>query len=72
MSVSKLVLSFATADGETVTFGYNYAKSNLQAIAVEELMAEIINGGSIFAKVPVLAKSAKLVTTTETDIEIDS
>ena len=72
MSVSKLVLSFATTDGETMTLAYNYIKSNVDTMAVQDLADGIVANGSIFAKVPVIAKSAKLITSTETDIELDS
>ena len=71
MAVSKLVLTFATADGTTTTLAYNYAKSTVQDIAVRDLVSGIISSGSIFSHVPVIAKSAKFITATEKDVELE-
>ena len=72
MSVSKLVMEFATAYGETATLSYNYAKVNASEQSVRALASGIIANGSIFAKVPTATKSAKIVTTTETPFNLDA
>ena len=71
MSASKLVMSFATLDGQTVILSYNYAKSDLTAPFVKALTQGIVTNGSIFATVPAIPKSAKIVTTTENAYDLD-
>ena len=71
MSLSKLVMRFGTSSGDTTTLSYNYIKPDIDAEHVGVLMAGIITNGSIFANVPVIEKSAKLVTTTESEYELD-
>ena len=68
-TVTKLSMTFTTADG-TTTISYNYADPNVSVQNVNALMAGIITNGSIFAKVPLAAKSAKIVTTQTTDVNI--
>ena len=70
--VNTLVMKFGTTLGETVTFSYKYVKSNMETITVQDLADGIIANGSIFASVPVIARSAKLVTTTESEYELDA
>jgi hypothetical protein len=72
MSISKLVMSFATADGSTTTFSYNYAKPSASTAAVKALAGGLVTSGDIFANVPVLAKSAKFITSTETEVDLDA
>ena len=69
---TKLVLTFATADGESMNLTYNYAKPSTTLGQVQTLMNGIITAGEIFAKVPVLAKGAKLVTTTESEYDLNT
>lgn len=71
-NVSKLVYEFATMDGETVTMSYNYAKADVTVSAVKTLANALVNNGDIFAKVPVAAKSAKIVTTSESEYDLDA
>ena len=68
---TKLVLAFNTADS-SVTMTFNEADPDVQASDVQALAQGIIENGSIFVKVPVSAKSAKIVETTETEIPISA
>ena len=70
-NTSKLVMEFATLDGQTVTMSYNYVKSDLGVAFVKALTQGIVTNGSIFAKVPALPKSAKIVTTSESAYDLD-
>ena len=72
MSVSKLVLSFVTMEGETLILSYNYAKPDVTVNAIKSLANGIVTAGSIFSKVPVLAKSVKLVTSTENEFDLNA
>lgn len=69
---TKLVIQYATATGDTVNHTWNYANPSATTSAVKALAGGTITNGSIFAKVPVLTKSAKLVTTTESEFDLDA
>ena len=62
---SKLVMTFADANGEDLIFSYNYADKDTNKTSARQLVNGIITNGSIFSRVPVSAKSAKIVSTTE-------
>lgn len=62
---TKLVLGFENGSGHAVSISYSYAKPSATLANVKSLMNGIIANGSIFENVPVTAKSAKTVTTTE-------
>lgn len=62
----KLVLTFATDEGKSMTMSFKYMKSNIVTLDVQNLVDTILANKSIFENVPAIAKSAKLVTTTET------
>lgn len=64
-SGTKLVLSFYSATGKTLTWTFNYAKPSAGKVNVVALMQAMITNGSIYATPPVEIKSAKEVTTTE-------
>lgn len=68
---TKLVLEFTDADGKSRTFSYNYVMANLSTATILNLMNGMITNGSIFEYPPVARKSAKLVTTSETTINVD-
>ena len=61
----KLVLEFEDSNGENIVFTFPYAKSNATTSNVKALMNSIITNGDIFNHVPVKAKSAKTMTTSE-------
>lgn len=69
---TNLVLTFQTSSGDKTTFTFPYAKSNATANQVRSAVNAIITNGSIFEDVPVTAHSAKIVTTTETDISLSA
>lgn len=62
---TKLVLTFETNEGKSMTMSINYAKPSAEASAVRALMQAIITNNDIFENVPVTMKSAKTVTTSE-------
>ena len=62
---TKLVCTFGTSDDKTTTMTFNYADAGATAANVKALMSAIITNRVIFANVPVTAKSAKTVTTSE-------
>ena len=65
---TSLKLVFNTALGETVTHSYAYADPEATSQQIASLSSVIIANGSLFATTPISLKSAKLVTTTETDV----
>lgn len=69
-SVLKIV--YNTADGNTVTHSWRYASINATQPNVTALINSTIANGSIFAKVPVSAKSAQMVVTTENPYTVPS
>ena len=67
---TKLVIELADANNETTKYSYSYADGEVTTSRVKSLVNALITNGSIFEKVPVAAKSAKLVVTTETEVDI--
>ena len=69
---AKLVLTFSDAGGSDIKISYAHADSEVEASDVRTAVQTIVTNGSIFTKVPASAKSAKLVITTESDIELSA
>jgi len=69
-ATSKLVLEFNTGDGGTTTHSYKYINPEITTARVKTIMNTTISNGSIFEKVPVSIKAAKVVTTTESDFDL--
>ena len=69
---SKLVMTFAGSTGAEHSMTYNYVDDETPSSAVKALVNGIIANGSIFANVPVTAKGAKIVTTTETVFDLSA
>ena len=69
-SGTKLSMVFLNSAGDEITYGYNYVKADTTAQQATTLMTAMIENGDIFASAPVTIKSAKLITTTETPLEI--
>lgn len=67
---TKLVLTFANSENGTTRFSYNYANPEVVTSDVKALVAGLITNTDIFEKTLVSAKSAVIVTTTETNIDI--
>ena len=66
----KLVCTFVTSNGGTEVFTFNYAEPGARTSDVKALMNAIIANGEIFAKVPVAAKDARTVTTSENEYNL--
>lgn len=68
----KLVCTFLDNEGNTMNLSYNYIMeaSELDDADVKALMNAIITNGSIFERTPTTAKSAKIVVTTEEEVDI--
>lgn len=69
-SILKIV--YNTTDGNTVTHSWRYANADATQNNVTSLINTTITNGSIFAKVPVSAKSAQIVVTTEKPYTVPS
>lgn len=69
-TVSKLVLTFSNEDGGTESFYFDYADPDVETSAVTALMDGMVTNGAIFSTPPVAKKSAKIITTQETSIDI--
>lgn len=67
---TKLVLTYNTSDG-TKSWNFNYADPNVTSQKVKSLVNCMIAYNTMFSPQPLSAKSAKLVTTTETGISIE-
>lgn len=67
---SKLVMTFADANGDDIIMSYGYVDAETPASEIKALVNGIVTNGSIFTRVPVSAKSAKIVSTTETPISL--
>lgn len=68
--VNTLKLTFVTAAGDTKTINLKHAKSNPSISGVKTAMNTVISNNSIFANQYAVKKSAKLVQTEETPIDI--
>lgn len=67
---TKLVLDFADAEGSNVRFSYSYVDPDVTSANVRALVNTILTNATLFEKEPTIAKTATLVTTTETDISL--
>lgn len=71
VTTNVLSMTFTTDNGSSKTWKVTNFNPEAPAIAIKDLVNGFISNGSIFANVPILAKSAKIVATTSTDVEID-
>ncbi|MBQ7170348.1 MAG: DUF2922 domain-containing protein [Synergistaceae bacterium] len=69
---TKLVCTFETSDDKTTSMTFSYADPGATSTEVKALMNAIITNGVIFASVPVTAKSAKTVTTSENEYDLSA
>ena len=67
---TKLVLTFVDSNYKEIVFIFDYADSHTDVSDIRALVNGIIENGSIFKIVPVIAKSAKFVSVTETRINL--
>lgn len=68
---TSLVIVYATSDGSKTTHTWRYAKPAVTKNQVQSLITATISAGSIFTKEPQSVQSAKIVTTTETEFDLD-
>ena len=66
----KLVTTFECEDGKEHTFSWKYANEAPRKTDVKALGQVMITNGSIFVNVPIEMTSAKLVVTSESEIDI--
>ena len=71
---NRLVLEFYDSNRGTITMTYNHAEESedIRTADVRALVNAIITNGSIFQSVPVSAKSAKLVMTSESEFQLSA
>ena len=69
---SKLKLVFKNAGGEDVNFTFSSADKNVESSDVRALMNGMITNGTIYTNVPVAISSATMITTTETEINVNA
>lgn len=67
----RLQMVFADTTGESTTLSYGNIKDELDTNAVKALMSGLIANGSIFENPPAISKSAKIIETNTTELEID-
>lgn len=68
-SGTSLKITYNTADGTTI-HTWKYINADVPAANVKSLINTTIANATLFSRVPVSAQSAKLVTTTETPVNI--
>lgn len=69
-SGTSLVITFLDDEGAKRRFSFKYATPSAAPAQVKSAAEAIITNGSIFKNVPVVAKSAKMVVTTENEVDI--
>lgn len=67
---TRLSLTFGTEDGTTTTMSFNYADPEVTTQLVNALMNGIITNGSIYQKVPLTKKTAKLIQTSTDEFDL--
>lgn len=67
---TKLVMTFTGTNGKNLQLSYKYANEEVQNATVNALMNGIIENGAIFATVPAAKKAAKVVITSESEVEL--
>jgi len=67
---TKLSLSFMKSNGDSINFTYSNAKNNVTAANVKSLMEGMVANGDIFEKVPAAIKSATIITTERTAVDL--
>ena len=69
---ARLALQFYDSASNVINFSYNYANQSATTANVKALMSGIVSNGSIFSRVPVSQKSAKLLITNETEYDLSA
>ena len=68
---TKLVAQFKDGDSKTIQWSFNYTDPDVATSAVSTLMSTMITNGNIYANPPLSVVGAKLVTTTETILDLN-
>ena len=71
VTTNVLSITFATQDGSTSTIRISQFNPEATELEITDLADGFVANGQIFKNVPVMAKSAKIVATTTTDVNID-
>ena len=66
----KLSITCMCEDGKEHNFSWKYAQEIPEDSSVKALASALVTNGSIFKNVPTEATGAKIVVTSETDIDI--
>lgn len=67
--VNKLSITYLTDSG-TTTHNYKYVKSNVTSANVKSLITATIANKALYQSQPIAAKSAKVIQTQESEIDI--
>ena len=71
MAIStRLSLDFTKSNGDLINITYGNIKQDVSAANVKALMEGIVANGSIFENVPAAIKSAKIITTEATAVNL--
>ena len=69
-TLATLALTFVDKDGNDVVFSYPHANTSCYESDIKALVQGLITNGSIFANPPVIVKSAKLLVSEVTSIDL--
>lgn len=69
-STTKLVINYLSSQGKSIIHTWNYASPSVQASDVQALAQATIDNNSIFASPPATVKSANLVKTEKTEVDL--
>lgn len=71
-TIYKLIFTFATMEGTTMTLTISNVNPDVNVAAVKAFASGVVSNNVIFESQPVLQKSAKLVTQTTTEYDLDA
>lgn len=69
-SSTVLKMTFAKANGNNVSFTMKYARQDSSNANIKSLMEGMVANGEIFENTPVALKSAQIVTTETTEVDL--
>ncbi|MBQ6775075.1 MAG: DUF2922 family protein [Synergistaceae bacterium] len=70
-TITRLAMEFKDSNNDTFSVSYNYANPEAGDQKVRNLANAIVAYGSVFQRVPVDTKSAKFITTTTTEVDLN-
>lgn len=71
-TTTKLKYGFRNATGDTFSMSYSYIDPEASAADIKSAGQLIVTNGSIFENVPAVLRSAELITTTTTAVNLDA